>query len=965
MVKSLRLQIYVGVFIITNLCWLESLAVVRTFLPVGTSGTWSKATNWSPVGIPDAADQIVIPALKNCTLDIDFVLSGSLQLGSGSGFQAAANLSLLSGATVSTDPTSVFSVSGHELKISGLASFSGMLTVNETTKLILENFNGPLPKMSQSTIGELTILGNSDVAQIANLRLNQNLSVSPSSILKVNGFSLAAPMFSNQIVLTPGPSGSVFELTGSGFFSLPALQLKSLLLSRSGNVELNGNLELADKFTVGPNTTVSGTLQLTSIVPYSGTSIAFLNQNRFEVATPNLSIMLGPSGTFQNNGTYRLFGNLVCNGSFTNNGIFYLETNHLLTVSGSVSTGPGSVFNPAKVNSKIVINVEDGDTWNNAGEFNAGNLAQIQIQSDSPTAFINSGKLDLETNIQILDSDGIFENSGTLSLSEGNGFYFTGAGNPLLKITGTLECSQLVVNKTEGSVLLLGPEPLVIRDQVSVLSGELNLNHQPVVLKSGPDQTARIGQIIGLLSNADQITMQRYVAGSNSAWYFMGTPILGQSFDDWTDDFEIKGPFPEANVPASADRSTMFVFDGANSPTGSEPGEVNGWRIPVAADVQPGKGYRAFLKSSFLAGPRVFDNTGEIIQGDFDFQPEFNPSGYGGGGWNFLANPYPSQIDWLSPGWTKTNIGAAIYVWNGQTGQYGAYNYLDDVTGTNSGTNGVTNMLASGQAFFVKATASGPQLQASEMVKSSDASSFLRRAAISSSLMRITLSNAFGYTDQNVIRFHQSGSQDFDPAQDALKLTGSTLNLSSLTPDGTRLCINTIPTLDDKALVVPISATSFSTGILQLRFSDFGDDALNARISLFDSYTNQVHYLQEGAVVSFSVNSNPESQKQGRFQLIFTKVQEFPQLLPNQATSITAFQKLAGEGKLTIRLHHSVSQNGKLRVTRIDGKELYHENTILDENDMADLPLQLNPGLYLVEWTENGKTISTKAVIPN
>lgn len=965
MVKSLRLQIFVGILIFTSLSGLDSAGAIRTFLPVGGSGSWSKSANWSPAGIPDPTDQIVIPALKTCTLDTDFEFSGSILMGSGSGLRTSARLSLLTGATVSMDPSSSLTISGQELKFSGLVSFSGMLTVNETTKLVFENFNGQIPKLSQNTIGELTILGTSDVSLDASLKANKTLSINSLSVLRVHGFALASPMLSDRILFTGGPGGSTFELTGTGFYSLPSLQLKTLLLSRSGNVELNGNLELADKFTVGPVTTVSSSLLFTTILPYPGTSIAFLNQNKFEASTPNQSIMLGPLGTFQNNGTYRLFGNLVCNRSFTNNGQFYLETNHLLTVTGSISTGPGSVFNPTKVNSKIVINVEDGDTWFNAGEFNAGNQAQIQIQSDSPMAFFNSGKLDVETNIQVLDSDGVIENSGILSLSNGNGFYFSGAGNPVLKTTSNFECSKLVVNKTEGSVLLLGPEPMVIRDQISVLSGELNLNHQPVVLKSGPDQTARIGQIIGMLTNADQVTVQRYVSGTNSAWYFVGTPVLGQSFDDWTDDFEIKGPFPEANVPSIADRSTMFVFDGEDFPSGTEAGEVNGWRIPVTSDVKPGKGHRTYLKSVFLTGPRIFDNTGEIIQGDFDFQPKFNTSGYGGGGWNFLANPYPSQIDWLSPGWIKTNIGSAIYVWNGQTGQYGAYNFLDDVSGSNSGTNSVTNMVASGQAFFVKATAPGPELRASEMVKSSDASSFLRHSALSSSLMRITLANSFGYTDENVIRFHPDGSQEFDPSQDALKLTGSTMNLSSLTPNGTRLCISTIPPIDDNTLIIPLSATSFTTGNFQLRFSDFGNDALNARICLYDSYINQIYYLQEGSVVSFTMNSNPESQKPGRFVLIFTKVQEFPQNLPVEATKITTYQRNTGEGRLSIRVQNSASQKGNLRILQFDGKELFNESVTLTNSETSDLPGQLNPGLYFVEWTENGKTISTKAIILN
>ncbi|MEA3450367.1 MAG: hypothetical protein U9Q83_00525, partial [Bacteroidota bacterium] len=34
-------------------------------------------------------------------------------------------------------------------------------------------------------------------------------------------------------------------------------------------------------------------------------------------------------------------------------------------------------------------------------------------------------------------------------------------------------------------------------------------------------------------------------------------------------------------------------------------------------------------------------------------------------GWNFVGNPYPANLDWDHPDWTKTNVDNAIYFWNG------------------------------------------------------------------------------------------------------------------------------------------------------------------------------------------------------------------------------------------------------------------------------------------------------------
>ncbi len=70
-------------------------------------------------------------------------------------------------------------------------------------------------------------------------------------------------------------------------------------------------------------------------------------------------------------------------------------------------------------------------------------------------------------------------------------------------------------------------------------------------------------------------------------------------------------------------------------------------------------------------------------------------------GWNLVGNPYPSAIDWeASSGWTKTAVNPTIYIH--KTNGWASYN-----AGSQTGNNGGSRNIASGQAFFVEQTDGG------------------------------------------------------------------------------------------------------------------------------------------------------------------------------------------------------------------------------------------------------------------
>jgi hypothetical protein len=868
MVKPLPAQKYIGLFLILFTLGSSVKATNRIFAPAGSSGVWSNASNWSPVGIPSSSDEITIASGKSCILDLSLALDGKITVESGASLILNEDLSLLSSSMVSINAEGVFDATGRTLTFSGNASIGGVIENDQNTNLIFSGMTGSIPVLSQSGIGNLTIDGFSDVSLSVDLRVSGSLNLNPNSRLQVLDKELSVSTWSSSIVLSPGSNGSVLELVGNGNFVLPALNCRSLLSRTTGSV------------------TATGPIRIASLLE---------NQSQFT-----------------------LNGNLDCLGSIVN-----------------------------------------------SGTFTTGNASVATLNSNSPDLLNNSGTLQLNSNLVVAGGNGTIRNSGTLTTSAGKGILFTGSGSPSISLGSPTEIGQLVVNKTNGTVTLEGSAALSIGDQVSVLAGTLDLAGNPLILRSTAGGTARIGQILGTLTGATKVTVERYIPGTASGWYFLGTSNAGQSIKNWADDFEIRGPFPEAGVSAAASQSTLYQFDGASSSTGTEAGEVNGWRIPTSATLQPGKGYRAYLRTSFFAGDPTVRNTGSVVQGNFDFQPEFNPAGYGGGGWNFLANPYPSQMDWNSPNWTKTNIGNTIYIWNGQTGQYGAYNFANDPPGTNPGTNGVSNIIASGQAFFVKATGPSPVLSTTEGVKSSFGASFIRENATPSSTMRLRLENALGFSDENVIRFHESGSVSFDPENDAYKMAGTNVNLSTITPEGTKLCINTLPRITEDGVVVPLSTSSFTTGKMSLRFSGFGEEAAQLKMFLFDRYNNVLTPVEEGSVYSFSLTADPASKEEGRLQLYLSRSREFPNRQEAGDFTLTSFQSSGYDGKLAIKAFNGKPGSGILRLTDMAGKELFWNE--MDRMEISDysLPLNLQNGIYLLEWIQDGRKYPLKTWIRN
>jgi hypothetical protein len=498
--------------------------------------------------------------------------------------------------------------------------------------------------------------------------------------------------------------------------------------------------------------------------------------------------------------------------------------------------------------------------WNNSGNWCGGvpvSTTNVAITSGTPfsPALTNSSfckdlsiaaGASINLNNNLLTISGILSGAGTFSGSSSSALNFTtGSGSP-----GTLNMDQtapgvsnglsvLTLNRT-GTTLTLG-NPLSVTNTVNITAGTLSSGGN-LTLASDASGTARIAALAAGADVTGNITMQRYIPGGTDGWMFIGTPLSGATLQQWDDDF-ITGGFPGSFYPPSPNPSIVtydetaggLYDDGYISPTG------------ITNPITARKGYWAYI----MGTPLTIDVTGSLLKNTQTFpvtytddpaQPDTED------GWNLVANPYPSTIDWDAAGWTKTNMNDAIYMYSADLDQYTAY-----VGGI--GVNGGSNLIASSQAFLVQASGTGaPVLRLGESVKDAADGQFLRTPSSPDDLIRLDLSGN-GYTDETVIHFHPSASDQFDRSYDAKKFFSFNTDVPGIATvlDTGLMSVNTFNSLPAD-LTIPIKVKVGVSGVYTIQLNSASLLPSVSCLILEDLKTGIQTDLRSTASYSFSIS---------------------------------------------------------------------------------------------------------------
>ena len=703
------------------------------------------------------------------------------------------------------------------------------------------------------------------------------------------------------------------------------------------------------------------------------------------------------------------------------------ETLNLTTIPGATYYVRYFVFTsfsqPAPGNFTISVTTPGGwsglvdNNWNVAGNWCSGFVPGVGTAVLVPNVVPSPTMLAAGScaNLTLLSGAVLTNTPASLSV-RGN---LVGAGNtivgsaPLIlagtsgqTISGPINFTDLrVTNTTLGGIS-------VNNGAAVSMNGVLNLDPNAKINNTGTGtftivSNATTNGSIGPMGAGAQLngnyTVQRYIPNVNNGWHFISTPISGTNFSQWTDDFDIKASAPLGgtlgvkDVGLSTERSTVFTYDEASHNVKIDTVQKDGWRVASSPTIVAGKGYRVFMAPGYFANnpSNIFENVGAVSNGlgagfafpnltrndyapCFPTTPLYNPTvcNESNRGWNLLANPFPSNVNWDAAGWTKpAAMNNAIFTYDAIGGGYRAYlgtavnGYTAGVNTTPATTLAAGGIIPKGQGFMVKITgAAGTyQLRAAESVKTTTAATFIRSAVSSENKLgvRISKANVTDYAFDAILRFVDGATDGFDQDMEAHLLTGANAALGFVEGNEEFVISSFGPLNGTKAIPVK-TYYGGQVGAYKLNFTDLESFPVTQHIYLKDKVLNSLVDIKANPEYNFNIAWANNSNTNDRFELVFspTAITEVkPALLGG--TSFSIYPNPTSGKNAMAYLTGSVDEKVSITVVDILGKVVYKTNMTIqaDGEGQHEINAKLSAGVYNVTCVGKSKVLTTKMVV--
>lgn len=575
---------------------------------------------------------------------------------------------------------------------------------------------------------------------------------------------------------------------------------------------------------------------------------------------------------------------------------------------GSLTVASG--YSGAIVQNNNAITVANNATLAD-GTFTGGNTT-FTVNGNlnlNGMAFAAPTTIDIKQNLNI--TSGSFSHlNGTVRFSGTNGTQ-TITGNTTtfhnIDVTNTSANPGLRIesNTNLAGVLSLSSNVIVDADGTS--------NNKILTLLSTADDPTR-DAAVGILptgaSITGNVTVQRFMSieGSNNTriYRYISSPVQNATVADLQQEISVTGSFTGTSTCTGClTNQSMFYYresvitdTNGNGSNSSDDGYIDFPDASNTEQMEPGRGYAVFVRGNNMTSAK-WDVRGAINAGNVTpvtLPVTYTSSGNSDAdGWNLVGNPFPSTIDWnAASGWTKTNMATAIYTRdNGNAiSRYATWN---GVVGTNNG----SRYIASGQAFWVKASGTGiPILQASENVKAPGTQTSFFRQQAPTQLLRVTLAQG-AVSDEAVIHFRDDATNDFDAVADAIKMNNTGFNLSTQLSGKEKLAINSLSKASCNT-TLQVLVESAAKGNYTLNFSEIESFPAGTSITLKDAFLNTTVNVRSQSSYAFTVTADPLSTGTSRFSLVINTAPantEFAAIAPDICVGTDGMITLTGINK--------------------------------------------------------------------
>lgn len=889
----------------------------------GTSNDWNVALNWSPARIPLPTDDVRIGVVAYTTVANQPVVTASTTVNSLTlGTVQAATLTVNSGITLS--------VANNITQMHSNANVS--VTANIVGQTVAGVLGGTITCGGSMYIGDTTN-PPSPLAGLINANVT-NQTIVNISIQNIN--------ISQDLVLNTTSASAILAI----FFASYNVNNPTLNFN-NGNINVGGNIKMTNSaYVSSPGFTIV-------VLPYP----AVKNSSRL-LLNPAANATAGSSATLSLGGTLDINadGNGAALLDFYGTGagsstVVYSGTGVGQTVYAATTGLDNSptVYQNLSFTGSAPKNVQAGTitlpgNWNSAG----GNIDLLT----NGTSIVFSGAN------QTLTDDGLngvvfgnvtYQGTGTKTLSSGkfsvaNTGVLTMAGSATLATGGYL---TLISDATSSASVAVLPLNTAITGNVNVQrfikGSSTDLSKRGYRLISSPVYTAAPGgvncfDLLYLLNNT-------YVAGmagggfnaptTNPTLYLYREDIIYANSSFTSGNFKGIAKINNTNAYDIGTQQRLTITNVAdttiNLPVGNG---VLFFFVGNLTDNATQTGSKVTVPFDYPEDV-TFTQTGQLNTGTINVKPWYT-NGYslpytnniaysGSSGFVLVGNPYASTINWekfnrngsnssiYGGGFPAASVTQGkIWVFNPFNKQYETYmqkptvaSIADTTTTVNPTgslyTGNASNMIASGQGFFIRATTTGQTLSFRESAKTNtqptpanliklmnaptangafafSSAPINDTAPASNPILSFKLIKDSINTDNVVLAFNNHTDNKFSEADDAEDMNGNgaLVSLSLISSDNIIASIKQIKLPQKQQQIIKLLADAKSSGNYQVQMLQRSILPPAYDVWLMDNFTKDSLDIKHNSTYIFNINkSDTNTFGRNRFKII---VRENPAL---------------------------------------------------------------------------------------
>ena len=723
------------------------------------------------------------------------------------------------------------------------------------------NVLGDITKQSdlKSTSGYISYLTGGGTVNATNINVFANTVISGSTYTEGITSSVVKLALTGNVVLTSAFSGNAFNA---------AFNLTSGTASVAGTVVTTNAAGSSSSFSVNPVSPATATLQLANASVLSTLSGTGTNTVSFN----NSGATIEYSGAAQT--------------VYTDAGITGLSSG--VSYQNIKFSGTG-----AKTTNNGNLNVTGDFTntlTNDASNYLALTAATVNFKGITQTLAGGAGTGTMFKNVT-------FSGAGTKTMASG---MFAVSSSGILTMSGTSSSTILAANGNLTINSDINGCGTVAAINGPSITGNVNVQRY---ITGGAANYRGYRLLSSPVTAGSGIYSLNYVQNN---LYLTGTTGTSGGFDG--------GPNPtlylfrENLVPSNV----TFIsgnFRGVNNisttPNYSIDGDGSGFQLPV------GNGFLCFYRGdrkvaayatettpSYVPTADTLTATGTLNQGQIVFKDWYTSSSTNLGyttisgtptveGFNLAGNPYASSIDWdtynttaISTGIYAPNTTGFVYVLDSKSKNYNVYQAGMGGAGTLASSG--SNIIPSGQGFFVVAASASGQLVFNESAKvntqatAAGGNLFLalqqKPKAEPDRYLHLELIKDSVNKDGIILSLSKTASANYSMNEDAAYKTGNgSVSLASRSADGIALAINATP-YPAKAQPIPLTVGAAADGTYMFNMDELKHIPDVYDIWLKDAYGKDSLDIRHNPAYSFSIlKSDTNSYGANRFSLVIRK----------------------------------------------------------------------------------------------